>query len=198
MITDQQLPQHPGPPWPLPTAAGIPAITSFTVDDVHDLERHARHTVDAVRAEAAERIHSLSVTAARLAEERDAARDAGADLDRENSALVAAAFVLVADGIRREEELQDRIATAEAARDEARRERNIARANERVSDEITAAMRRDLYEKHLELRHVSEQFADATGEIARLQTELDATTTALAEANARLAQAAKRRFRRRH
>lgn len=184
-LTEQPLPQHPGPLWPLQTTPVIPAITSFTVDDVHNLELHAREALAAVRADAAEQIHSLTVTAVRLAEERDR-------VQRENSALVAAAFTLVADGIRREEELQAALATVESERDQARRDRNIAIANARISDEMTAAMSRTLDDKHLELRRVCDQFADAHEEISRLQTELDAATTKPAQVERR------GRFRRSH
>lgn len=196
MILDQPLPQHPGPPWPLPTADGIPAITSFTVDDVQDFEQHARKSLETVRADADEQIHSLRITAARLAEERDEARREADRQRLRGDGIEAGALALTADHIRREDALQARVTAAEADRDEARRERNVAKANARISDEITAAMSQDLHEKHLELRRTCEQVVGATGEIARLQTELDATTTALAEANVQLA--AKRRFRRRH
>jgi hypothetical protein len=51
-------------------------------------------------------------------------------------------------------------------RDEARRERDIAKANARVSDEMTSAMSRDLYDANTELRHAKNAATDIANAVA--------------------------------
>lgn len=127
------------------------------LDDVHALESHAVDTVVAVRAGAAERILALEVTAARLAEERDRAR-------QDVRAAQAATEALVADHLRRQTEL-------EAERDTARRERNLAIGNARVSSEMTAAMSRKLAEATRESRGNADQVVRLVAENLQLRTE---------------------------
>lgn len=168
MITEQPLPQHPGPPWPLqPVSRSLDAI----VADIRDANDHAVQTITKVRADADEKIHALKVTAARLAKERDR-------LDGENSALVAAAFVLVADNIRREEALETRVAAAA----------NKAEAQARIINGLEGLLDDNLTESRRLWTHLQRLI----GENERLRSELDDAVTRLDAVGRR------RGFRRKH
>lgn len=105
----------------------------------------------------AAKLHALEVTAVRLAEERDHARQAVRGIE-------AATEALVAEHLKREAELEQQ-------RDEARRERNIALANARTSDEMTGAMSRKLDEVRAEnARYVDERI----GHIAQINALTEA------------------------
>lgn len=131
-----------------------------------------------VRAEHDETVRGLKAALAKVTEERDA-ETTRADLAEAAGVEMANT---IADGLRREERLHALLAEVEAERDKARRERNRARINERVSDEMTAAMRRDLDEARVavsglvdeRIRHIAETAA-LKGEIGALQLRLAAS-----------------------
>lgn len=141
------------------------------VTDLRDVSGHATKVLTDVRADADEKIHALKVTAARLAKERDR-------LDGENSALIAAAFVLVADSIRREETLQARIAAAA----------NKAEAQVRIINGLEGLLDDNLAESRRLWTHLQRLI----GENERLRAELDDVITRLDAVGRR------RGFRRKH
>jgi hypothetical protein len=110
-----------------------------------------------------ERLHGLKVTAARLAAERNEARQAGLNLQLENCALVAAAFTLAADGIRREEELQAALARANGK----------AAAQVRIITGLEGLLA-DYYSENWRL---GEHVARLASENGQLRTELDDDAT---------------------
>lgn len=103
-ITDQSLPQQPGPLRLLPAVArSLDAI----ITDIRSANDQAVDTITAVRTDADEKIRALEVTCVRLA----------ADLERERTranGLQAAGEALVADHLRREEQLQKELSRAGA------------------------------------------------------------------------------------
>ena len=119
-----------------------------------------------------ERLHALEVTAARLAAERDEARAAARNEKLRTDALQAAGERIAADAITREESLAADL----------RAERGRTAALERAN----AALETVLADGRAERRRLSEH-------VARLVADNTAVRTELADAQARVAEAAFRR-----